>query len=121
MTEFTFTRRIAGKTFDPAGEFKAYLAARTWLEARGFSVGRQQAHAPTGFLFGSHDIQKWRNLSQQERDQLHGVIIGSSFRDGPVEAVLLHAPALPAAAVTAFLEEREPATDAIEQPARVAA
>lgn len=43
--------------------FWAYREAIRRLEQAGFSVGRMQAHAPMGLLFGNFDIQKWRNLN----------------------------------------------------------
>ena len=51
--------------------------AIAWLEPLGFSVGRQQAHAPRGVLFGDYDIQKWRNLRPDDVDDLHGTLVNS--------------------------------------------
>ncbi|WP_139043875.1 hypothetical protein [Allomesorhizobium alhagi] len=71
-------------TFQDPREFAAEDRARSFLEAAGFSVGREQAHAPRGILFGSYDIQKWRNLSAAHREALHGVMTGNG-RTGPVK------------------------------------
>ncbi|WP_321935555.1 hypothetical protein [Paraburkholderia sp. J8-2] len=52
--------------------------------------------APSGLLFGKFDwIAKWRNLTDDEREALHGTMSGD-FREGPVviflkdEAVAAH-------------------------------
>ena len=92
------------KTFTDEGTHRAFNAARIWLETRGFSVGRMQAHQPCGILFGDYDIQKWRNLNTAERTALDGVLTGN-FRDGPVVARLL--PAASDGAVKAFTRKAE--------------
>ncbi|MER8754120.1 hypothetical protein NKH69_00350 [Mesorhizobium sp. M0976] len=61
-------------TFIRQGEFAAEDAGVGALQVAGFSVGRKQAHAPRGILFGLYDIQKWRNLSADDREALHGVM-----------------------------------------------
>lgn len=71
-------------TFEDPRDFAAEHRARRFLESAGFSVGRKQAHAPSGILFGSYDIQKWRNLSAADREALHGVMT-SEGRSGPVK------------------------------------
>jgi hypothetical protein len=77
-------------TFPQPGPFEAVNAAETWCRDHGISVGRPQAHAPRGLLYGDFDIQKWRNLSVTERAQLNGQMIGG--RNGPVTIMLKHAP-----------------------------
>lgn len=74
---------VATLTFSRSGDFAAYYAAGRYLEARGFSVGLMQAHAPSGILFGDFAIGKWRNLHPPEREALHGKLTGP-FRDGPI-------------------------------------
>jgi hypothetical protein len=71
------------KVFDEPGDFRANEAAERWLDENGYSVGRMQGSAPRGILRGDFDIQKWRNLSDAERDALHGTMTGD-FRDGPI-------------------------------------
>ena len=66
---------ILSITFRDKEPFAAEARAVRFLESAGFSVGRKQAHAPRGILYGSFDIQKWRNLSKQDRDTLHGVLV----------------------------------------------
>jgi hypothetical protein len=70
-------------TFSYPGEFVADSHAVAALEDCGFSVGRIQAHAPRGILFGLYDIQKWKNLNAEHRRALHGLMSGD-YRNGPV-------------------------------------
>lgn len=75
------------RTFIDAREFAAKHAARQYLGDRGFSVGRWQAHAPCGILFGDYDIQKWRNLSPADIAALHGIMKGDG-RHGPITVTI---------------------------------
>ena len=84
--------------FAARGDFGARGDATAWLERAGFSVGRLQANAPSGVLFGSFDIQKWRNLSKADRQALHGQMF--SHRGGPATIRLF--PDAPAEAIAAF-------------------
>lgn len=68
-------------TFTREGDFAAENAAVDALQSAGFSVGCKQAHAPRGILYGLYDIQKWRNLSTDDRAALHGVM--RAERAGP--------------------------------------
>lgn len=94
---------VMSKTFSVPGDWRTWDAVQKWLTERGFSVGRMQAHEPSGVLFGSYDIQKWRNLRTTECTALHGVITGD-YRSGPMTVRLL--PLAPGEAVRAFLVER---------------
>lgn len=71
------------RVFENAGDFAALSAAESWLNSQGISHGSIQRGAPTGLLCGNFEIAKWRNLSQQERDELDGTMTGD-FRNGPV-------------------------------------
>jgi hypothetical protein len=84
-------------------EFGASRKAISFLESRGFSVGRNQAHAPRGILFGAYDIQKWRNLRPHEREALHGEVTGD-MRNGPVTIQLREN--APAEAMAALLNDQ---------------
>lgn len=68
---------------DAGGNFSAQSRAEAFLEGAGFSVGRMQRGSPRGILFGYFDIQKWRNLNEVERHELHGEMTGD-MRAGPV-------------------------------------
>lgn len=61
-------------TFTAPGRLTAYKMAEQALTENGFSVGHLQSGDPSGILLGEWDIQKWRNLSRQDRCDLHGVL-----------------------------------------------
>ncbi len=46
------------KVFADDATFAAHHAAKDWLEARGYSVGRMCGDLPIGVLRGEFDIQK---------------------------------------------------------------
>ena len=70
--------------FDQKGTWQAKEAAEAWCKENGISVGQSSADGPTGLLFGDYAwIAKWRNLTNQERADLHGTMEGD-FREGPV-------------------------------------
>lgn len=66
---------IFSATFKSTVERAAESRAVRFLENAGFSVGRKQAHSPTGIMHGDFDIQKWRNLNTNDRDVLHGAMV----------------------------------------------
>lgn len=68
----------------------SWRRAESWCTAHGISIGRMQALAPRGLLFGDYDIQKWRNLSAADRHALHGIAQRAS--DGSVHLTLRKAP-----------------------------
>ena len=74
-----------GKTlsYNDTGTFAAFRRAEQELGAAGFAIGAGQRGAPTGLMFGSYLVSKWRNLNAQQRAELHGVIEGDR-RDGPL-------------------------------------
>jgi hypothetical protein len=74
--------------FNQKGTWQAKEAAEAWCQANGISVGQSSADGPSGLLFGDYDwIAKWRNLTPQERANLHGTMDGE-FREGPVIVTL---------------------------------
>lgn len=77
------TRRMIEEIFSEAGDFRAMCAAEAWCDSRGISVGACQRGAARGLMYGDHDIAKWRNLDQSDRDALDGVMTGD-MRHGPV-------------------------------------
>lgn len=98
-------RRI---TWRHTGEdFSGYNAARAALEGAGFSVGTMQRDNPMGLLFGEYAIAKWRNLSDADRDELHGFVRGDC-RNGPMTAHLYTN--VPRDAMAAFAEIAEAET-----------
>lgn len=71
------------KTFNASGDFVAYTEAEQWCIQNGYSVGTMQAGSPVGIKRGDFRIAKWRNLSQEDINNLDGTITGS-FRYGPI-------------------------------------
>ena len=71
------------KTFDQKGTFEALYACQRWLTANGYSYGSTCCAEPVGVLKGDYVIAKWRNLTRQERAELHGTVDGD-FREGPL-------------------------------------
>lgn len=70
--------------FNQKGTWQAKEAAEAWCQEHGISVGQSSADGPSGLLFGDYGwIAKWRNLTHQERTDLHGTMSGN-FREGPV-------------------------------------
>ena len=64
--------------------FSSEDKAEVVLTAAGFSIGRLQRDDPRGVIHGDWDIQKRRNLSGDERAELHGIYKRVSA-DGRVE------------------------------------
>lgn len=74
--------------FSQKGTWAALEAARKWCRENGISVGQPSATGPSGLLFGKVDwIAKWRNLTNDEQDALHGTMSGD-FREGPIVILL---------------------------------
>jgi hypothetical protein len=73
--------------FNQSGTWAALDAARSWCHENRISVGQSCATGPSGLLFGKFWIAKWRNLTQDERNALHGTMSGD-FREGPVVIIL---------------------------------
>jgi hypothetical protein len=73
--------------FALVGNFRANDAAERWLSDHGFSVGSMQRGSPRGIKHGDWSIAKWRNLPEEDRDALDGVMTGD-MRNGPVTITL---------------------------------
>lgn len=78
------------KVFTGTKDFEALDKARLWLKENGYSYGPLQADAPTGILFGSFEISKWRGMSKSEVAELDGTMNapGRTYRTGPVTVVI---------------------------------
>ncbi|WP_313026707.1 hypothetical protein [Brucella sp.] len=84
MSNIIFMARLKG------GNYRSNAnRAEKLLKAHGFSVGRMQAHQPRGLLYGEFDIQKWRNLSQRDREQLDGLLSGRHVHHGDISIEIL--------------------------------
>jgi len=63
--------------------FEAFRKAEQWCRDHRVSWGSMQGPDPIGLLFGEVSISKWRNLSAQDKAELHGKMTGD-MRNGPV-------------------------------------
>lgn len=66
-----------GADFSPSTE------AQAWAARHGFCVGFMCGLEPRGLMRGPSLIAKWRNLSQDDKERLEGVMTGNG-RTGPV-------------------------------------
>jgi hypothetical protein len=72
--------------FEANGEtFGAINKARSLLRKHGFSVGSMCNVMPIGIYYGNAIIGKWRNLSEYDKESLHGKITSKDWREGSVE------------------------------------
>jgi hypothetical protein len=46
-----------------------------YLQNNGYSIGRTQGYSPKGIKYGKVDIQKWRNLDEDDILKLDGVLL----------------------------------------------
>lgn len=74
------------KTFGRLGPNQAAFTAWRWLNDRGISYAPSSAKGPAGLMFGHWVIPKWQNLSESQRDRLHGTLRIS--RNGPAEILI---------------------------------
>lgn len=68
--------------------FPSESAAEKALADAGFSLGTNQRDDPRGIMFGDVDISKWRQLSEKDKDALHGVYRRTGGRGSPVRITL---------------------------------
>lgn len=73
--------------FDQTGDWEAVKAAEAWCEENGISVGTMQSGSPRGIKRGKHSISKWRNLTNEDKKLLDGMMTGD-MRNGPVQIQL---------------------------------
>lgn len=64
---------------DPDSDFDADYNAEKYLSAKGYSVGKMQAASPRGLAHGNYRIEKWRNLSDTDKNTLDGILV--KYRD----------------------------------------
>ncbi len=80
MSNIIFMARLTDE-----GDFAAVRRAEALLKQHGFSVGTTQRGSSRGVMFGDYDIQKWRNLSVEERRALHGILDGDRSSHAQIE------------------------------------
>lgn len=85
--------------FRDLGDWAALNACREFLAARDFSAGETQVGAPIAVMHGEVKIGKYRTLSPEDLEFIHGRIDGD-LRAGPV-TVTIRGDA-PVAAIEAF-------------------
>jgi len=95
---------LFGIVFDRAGTFAAMNDARAFLKGAGFSLGPSQRGAPIACMFGDWSVSKWRNLSHDERREVHATLTGDG-REGPLTFRLL--PAAPDGCIAALRKATE--------------
>lgn len=85
MSNIAFTKDFSA----PGESFAAFNAAVKWCKEQGFSVGRMCAGEPVGIRRGQFDIQKWTNMSAEDKRRLDGQIVPiGDFRDGGARVML---------------------------------
>lgn len=79
--------------FDPNGTFKAFYAAEEYLKELGYAVGSMCRDEPIGFKHGDYRIDKWYNLSSEDKEQLDGVMLPEpEFREGGAVILFFNPP-----------------------------
>lgn len=75
--------------FYAEGTFESLYMANKWCNDNGYSYGSLCGHQPVCLLKGDYGIAKWKNLTDEERDQCHGVMTSPDFREGIVTIKIL--------------------------------
>lgn len=70
-------------------KFETEQDAETKLVAAGFCLGTIQRDDPRAIMFGYGLVEKWRNISQTDRANIHG-IYQRLGRGGPVEVTIFN-------------------------------
>jgi hypothetical protein len=61
--------------FDSEFEFGGYEEAREHLLELGYQTAVMNDNVPVGFVHGDEYVCTWKNLSEEEKSQLDGVIL----------------------------------------------
>ena len=66
-------------------EFPNLNAAMQWCDDNGYSYAPLCRDMPIGIMKGDYVIAKWKNLTEKEREEVHGTITtNTDWDDGPV-------------------------------------
>jgi len=76
--------------------FDSEQAAQIALKQCDFALGTSQRDSPRGIMFECDGVEKWRNLSANDKSELHGVY-QRQYRDGPVQITITEQCPQPAA------------------------
>jgi hypothetical protein len=72
-------------TFNGDGsDFSAGCEAEKWLRENGYSYGYMQGCSPRAIAKGDIEIEKWRNISREEKDNVIDGYMDGDPRSGPV-------------------------------------
>lgn len=66
---------LSNKVVVAMDEFESLDSAERFLKNNNWSVGRMQSGSPIGVKEGVYDIMKWRNLDEEDKSILDGVIV----------------------------------------------
>ena len=82
--KFYEDRKILYAVEFPAGDtFEAISAAEVYLKDLGYTTGSMARNEPIGFAYESDHIEKWYNLSDNDKKSLDGLILANNdFREG---------------------------------------
>lgn len=69
-------------------EFYALRKAEAFLEKFGYSYGSLCGDEPCGILLGKVTIAKWKNLTEDERGAVDGLMTSDDFRNGSVKITI---------------------------------
>jgi hypothetical protein len=74
--------------FNVDGTFESYYSASAWAKENGYEEGSMDGHNPIALMKGYDYIAKWHNISREERQLVHGVMISDYFREKPVTILI---------------------------------
>lgn len=84
-TQLNMDEFVLLKCFHNNGEdFSGYYQAQNYCKSRGWSYGPTQKGAPVAVYADNSIVSKWRNLSQEDKKQMHGFIFSTDLRNGNV-------------------------------------
>lgn len=69
--------------FEQKGRFEAYYSAVKWIKENGYSAGSTCVFSPVAVFKGDCCVEKWRNLSPEEKNDIDGLLDGD-FQEGPL-------------------------------------
>ncbi len=75
---------VAYHEFEVKGTFQSLYTAQGWCTENGYSYGSLCGNSPVALWKGDCDIAKWKNLSQQDKKEMDGVMLSNDFREGKV-------------------------------------
>jgi hypothetical protein len=74
--------------FNVEGTFQSFYSASSWAKENGYEIGSMDGHNPIALMKGYDYVAKWHNISNKERQMVHGVMISDYFREKPVRILI---------------------------------